>query len=199
LIDQNGKKIVPDNTDEDPIFVLKEIAFLQKGFEKGPHDQLAYLLTKRVHVYLQLRSGGANRVKAAVELLRTYYPESKSTDFLWELVYVFRLLAKVEDGLFGSKQEVTEHLLNSARCFDRIIEVSPTIHNRCCLVIEYSFAVMHYGRQRGARREKLLELIGHMRDVFYDMPAYEQIPESYKNVYVMAKSALEKVETIWMS
>lgn len=136
MIDVNGKKIIPRSDSADPAFLLKEICFFLKFFETGQSDPQALILAKKVHAFL--KAGGNDSESAAARLaLEAHSEHTRSFDFLWELIYIRRILADLTENSPQGKMEKTRHREKIAELFTRAAEVSPTNYNRCAAVIEW--------------------------------------------------------------
>ncbi len=184
MIDKNGNKIDNNKQTEDPDFILAEIRFLMKGFRNESNDLRAYTVAKSITTYL--RSGGNYlSITEILSELESYSEQTASSNFMWELVYIRREMAKAQQtSAKDQKKFAAECRHFSAKYFEKICKLAPTYHNNCCRVQEYIIAVMHFEKVND--KENIFSILTHAEDLFLQIDEQDQMLyyETGKMLYI---------------
>ena len=139
MIDENGNKIrTAADKPYDFEFALKEIAFFMKHYRASANGERAFMITKMIHKYLE-NGGDLSDVADDFYEVERYAPHSRNNDFIWQLVYVRRLLCDTEKRK-KNYEAAYNHRVESARHFERICVIRPTFHNKRVRIWEYMMA-----------------------------------------------------------
>ena len=182
MIDKDGNKIQSAYEALDPVFALKEILFLMRPFRLNRNDTDALSLGKRMVSYLKVCRQPDPSAADLLEELEDYAGRTKSTDFLWELVYARRQLAKMADGPGPGCLIAAEHCRVSALHFESIVRFAPTAFNRCAEVIELYLAALYYKDAKARDKADMCLELAHEKFLL--------IEESPLNVYYQAGELL---------
>ncbi len=176
MINKNGEKITSKNADTS--FIASEIRFIMKGFKNGCDDRKAQNVAERIVKYLKA-GGEISKIESHLEVLNNYSAETKSSDFLWELVYIRRIMMSVYEDDLDDMVSAAQSKHMAATYFDKICELTPTYYNHCCRVMEYTSAAAAYGRITGSdeNAEKSAELFEKSEKMFF------QIEEKEASIY----------------
>lgn len=122
-------------------FTLNEIEFFTEGLRKEKSDYTALLVFRSIKEFLQ-KSKDAQKLRPFLGELNNYLDLTSDANLCWEYVYAVRAILDVLLKDAKDNDYVTETAFASAEAFERICELSPTHHNRCCRVKEYIYASM---------------------------------------------------------
>lgn len=192
MIDSSGNKILPKKESGDVNFILSEIRFIMKKFNSGFDDMKARNAAERIKKFLKL-NGDVTEIERMLEMLESYSENSKSTDFLWELVYIRRIMASLETDTYGQSSHVAVNKHISAKHFDKICAIKPTLYYRCCRVIEYANAASSYiDVLNKERKEAAEETLQKAETLFWE------IEESPEEVYYEAGRFLYFIKSFYI-
>ena len=203
MLDSTGKKIELDDQNVDFEFALKEINFFTKGFQRENNDVTALGLAKCVHQFLK-SNGDAKKVESVISLLEDYSANTKNDTFVWNLVYIRRLQGEYFSKNF-QKKEMAKCRRVSAKHFEKICEIKPTLYNKCCRVLEYVTASIEYTEvNMRIERDAVLE---RAEELFLEIPPvsnedyylagrylYYNIYLKNKDIYGIPAKALESIK-----
>lgn len=176
MINKNGEKITAKS--EDTSFIASEIRFMMKGLKNGCDDHKARNIAARIVKYLKA-DGEISEIESHLEVLNDYSAETRSSDFLWELVYIRRIMMSVYEDKFDDAVLAAQNKYLAATYFDGICKLTPTYYNQCCRVMEYTGAAAAFGRIAGSdeNKEKSTELFEKSEEMF------SQVEEKEVSVY----------------
>ncbi len=187
MIDTTGKKIVSEEQSGKPKFILAEIRFFINGFRNSSNDQKANNIALCIKNFLNA-GGDKSEIKEFLFILERYSEETSSEDFLWELVYIRRLLVKAYDMVFDLPY-AAECSHQAAKRFEKICEVAPTHFNHCCRVQEYVSAAIYFidANKSHLFDKKIEGILDYAEDLFL------QIEKSDKAIYYSSGKYLYRI------
>ena len=125
-----------------------------KAFRKTPADPQALIVASKIHGYLKAK-GNCLMILDTFRILKEYSERSNSYDFLWELIYIHRI---VTEQMAKGKLQKAEYNEQQARFFTIIARIRPTPYNRCSEVIELVTTAIYY-KEAGEREKASLFLV----------------------------------------
>lgn len=182
MINKAGEKIIERNDAFDEEFALKEITFFMKGFRKGPDDIKANCTAKTIKEYLK-NEGTSVLIYDYLEELESFSDDSRSDDFLWELVYIRRIYAQRRMDI-GECEMAYSHRYRSAQHFENICKLVPSWYNRRVRIYEYSMASIYL-----LDHKKFWEIQNKLKDCIYrtEELLLELEPKDETNYYDTAR------------
>lgn len=176
--------ISPRDHSFDVEFKFKEVVLFMEHFRFQSTACLAMMILKDLKRFLEL-GGDHSRVMPYLLELEAYSPKTANEDYVWELVYVRRIIARSFE-VKKDYESAFEHALRSAKHFDLIVEIRPTTHNFCCRILEYLSAITMLENTKYAflKIRQIKELYDYCRARF------KEISEAKGNIYYETGSSV---------
>lgn len=173
MIDSNGKKIINDKEKVDLDFLLAEIKFFLKGFRISTSDEKALNIAKSINEFLKAE-GSPICVTNIVLELEEYSTETRSDDFMWQLVYNRRTLSECffrrDNKPYGADCRYI-----AAQHFEKICELTPSAYNKHCRILEYVIATNDYSKAN--MKFKNNAILTHAEQLFVELE--DSVNENY--------------------
>ena len=165
----------PYNQPKTHSYRVKEIAFLTEVFREDKYDRLAYKIATYIHNFLKAQ-GKVDDIKNFLEELEAYSTDSRSENFIWELVYIRRYIKNK----YSNPEIAIRHGTIAANHFGTICKINPSVYNRCCRILELLSLVPFLNRLKSNEaRKRHSELLENAETFFNDIKVKNPAPTIY--------------------